>query len=131
MKKTITRKQVLKAIANEPLSAGSFIVNDNSKTYKQCSVCAVGAVLRSTLLEIDNPRDLDFFANRLTRTIRYGITETYIDYIDEILTTKNYLQALSIKFEWLCTQYKTMKTVRKHLAIWVKKNLPKEFEVQY
>lgn len=135
MKKTITRRQVLKAIANEPLEAGSFIeFNVDHKRYKTCNVCAVGAVLRSTLKHVDNPDTLYEIANKVTCEYifnEYGVSENYINLINSIIQNKSYLQALSVQFEYLSYKHKYLKVVRRKLANWVKASFPVSFVIKY
>jgi hypothetical protein len=48
MKKTITKKQILKAIDTENLYPGTWFEKTH-KNYKDCQVCAVGSVLRNSI----------------------------------------------------------------------------------
>lgn len=130
----ITKREVLKAIRTEPLKPG-FWMHADKRYFKNCSVCAVGAVLRNRievksvyptmLVDVFNRKVCNIMDSESSNyTVSLGVGE-----LDNILNQGLYLTALSNKFEALAEKYKTMRTVRKHLEIFVKKNFPKEFEV--
>jgi hypothetical protein len=124
-----TRKEVLRAIDTENLKAGTFIYTRDNKPYEECKVCIVGALVREKMNKDNSPMFLEDICNDLTNHNVFGVCHFYMYALDEILKEKEYLQALSIKFEFLCKKYKTMKPVRRLLKEWVKTNIPVSFEV--
>lgn len=89
MKYQIKKKQVLEAIASEPLAPGMFIDVDRNPN---CNVCAVGAVLRSEL------------GKKLTSDHGYAVcTDGYSVKSDlelkGIYQSENFLSILSCEFE--------------------------------
>lgn len=138
-----TRKEILATIKNEPLKKGYFIytedmaaVNAGNMTYEEvklkqdkCPACVVGNLLRSKLgKKMDGMPAFEFDDKCYEAT--YGEFIEGEAALPRLLEEENYLGALSSKFERLADKYKTMKTVRKHLAEWVKKNIPTEFTVK-
>lgn len=103
----ISRKKICEAIAKEPttrLNAGDFALSPSETGHvrsKSCSVCAVGAVMRSVL----NPRlyasDIETSA---VRTMRIEDPKKRSHYSGDIppkklLEKKQYMHALSSLFE--------------------------------
>ena len=82
---TISRKECINAIMNEPLKVSKWFHGRR----KDCSVCAVGAILRRT----DRTCQLDGDEATMMRDA------TNEEYIDIHLKDKNYLAALSCFFE--------------------------------
>lgn len=118
----IKRREILKAIRTERLKAGSFIQHSYGEYTDKCKVCAVGAVLRQK--GIDN-NDID--------TVAYWATGdgdvTEHGNFKMALAEKNYLSALSIKFEQLALKYGCGVRTRNKLCNFVKKNFPKQIKV--
>lgn len=128
----IKRAEILRAIRNEPLSNGHWIKPEGydefgyeagEKYNDKCAVCAVGAVLRTKGVPNNKiaERASDFFC-----------AETVDNTGDEMiaLEEKNYLLALSVKFEKLAERLGAGKRTRDQLALFVKKNFPKEIRVK-
>ena len=117
MKITITKKQIIEAINNEPLSNGLFVpFIPNPK----CTVCAVGAVLRTAGLHNQAIHDI---GDRLIGTGDCGTDSDYRKY----LAKKKYMLALSSKFETLAYQNEDMGFVRTKLTAFVNRNFPAKF----
>lgn len=121
----VTRKQILQAIRTEPLKAGNWIHSKgDTDPYlnivdKTCKVCAVGAVLRTAGVPDIQIRSYGFGINNSDRAISHkGDEKLELEY-------KNYLAALSIKFEKLARKLGAGKRTRDQLANFVKKNFPK------
>lgn len=128
----ITKAQVLEAIANEPLWPGNWVALfiPQDQTPDNCNVCAVGAVLRHKGL----PRDeITQAGDQLLD--RGDISSEYWENIPVLLKDKLYLNALSVKFEYLCEDHdyskaRGLKTIRKKLAQFVEENFPNSFDPQ-
>lgn len=129
MNKIIKRRQVIKALRTEKLATGQWFRHDSGATqgsYWDCSVCAVGAVMREVSIlkwceEQGQPPN--HIADRL------ALGACWDDDVDVYLQRKQYLSALSAKFETLCNRRGVTKKHREVLVEWVKKNFPVEFEV--
>lgn len=130
-----TRKQVLTAIRYENLESQHFYF-DNRINGGECTVCAVGGVLRRAGVPTGKITDR---AWQLIGGTNMAVSSE--QYLKDALAGKNYLQALSIKFESLSEKYvrggkggfrrkyKTGgKAIRKALAVFVKDEFPKEFK---
>lgn len=123
----ITKSQLLDAIETEPLRAGDIIKKVGSEDYNDCEVCAVGAILRRKLTHINE-------VNKLTEVAfsyldQYGYyCAGYIRRVPNLLKSKKYLNALSVKFENLSETNSILET-RKKLSRWVKRNFPESFTV--
>jgi hypothetical protein len=124
----ITRKQVLEAIRTEKLKPDHFVHGEydsaNSVTVFSpgCKVCAVGAVLRQAGVSNE---DMDYRAYSLIGGGNYCSGDD--EYVE--LANKNYLAALSIKFENLAKKNggagpKTKASLRN----FVRRHFPKVFE---
>lgn len=103
MKKSITKLDVVKALVNEPtLKRRSWfhIEPSRSTPKKNCSVCAVGSVLRAMSFEKWG-RKIKLNLNELgTCAVKTDdITDQDAEFIPEHLKDKNYLAALSCYFE--------------------------------
>ena len=100
MTKEITKQQVLKALRNEPLEGGQFFANDKPN----CNVCAVGAVLREVSFETwFKKMDIRFTVSRVVGDMVWLGGFSHIGDWRQALKDKQYLSALSIKFEKLLT----------------------------
>lgn len=160
----ISRARIIKAIQQEPirtLRAGNWIepgdrsTEDSKVTSKDCSVCAVGAVLRNAALAPSNK------VEKLYDAAHAGINDFYsaTTYPGEALNAQEYMTALSAFFEsesgrWTDTeeydvvgegQYRDatkyartkynkaydlfMEGVRKRTVAWVKANFPKTIQI--
>lgn len=135
----ITRREILKAIRTEKLKGDAFIhgkllpdtivfdpTNPNRVIYDHtCKVCAVGAVLRHKKIPDEQIEDAG-----------YGSIECFENYIgadgdeQKALDDKEWLLALSIKFEKLYKSYGGGKRTKEKLAAFVKRHFPKEIRVQ-
>jgi hypothetical protein len=137
MKIRIKREDVINAIKTEPLRGGQFF-HGVGYAISTCDVCAVGAVLRQAF----NKRNID---KELTNNTGFLATKNYtIGSEKNALADKNYLGALSCKFEDMCDKgakrngftvvmshsYNVTQSTRKSLVKWVKKNLPSYFMVE-
>lgn len=126
----VTRKQILQAIRTESLKAGAWIHEKNvfnedlgyniEVADDNCKVCAVGAVLRQAGVDSDEIRYMGDSLLNLTLTALNADGDEEAE-----LENKNYLGALSVKFEKLAKTYGAGKRTREKLAVFVKKNFPK------
>lgn len=141
MKKVvITKKQIIKAIMEEPYLAGGHYLNLSDLYYndtvplsetEECRVCAIGSVLRQKLIKysIDARKfvrltsDLDNIPSHSTRDDKLS---TYF------LEQKDYLSALSKEFESYVDygRIKVTNRIRVKLSKWVDKNFPNRFTVE-
>jgi hypothetical protein len=142
MNKTISRRDILTAIRNEPLNTGSFVNPKGvgpdgvegglgSVEDKNCTVCAVGAVLRKAGL---SNREIEEFGEALgdlgpITPTRYEIYSDVKGGLKELLKEKKYLHALSVKFEGQAHKTGVGKRTRKVLSLFVKKNFPKRIRL--
>jgi len=113
MKKSITKANVIKALKKEKLKCGWFFnSNVTINNVVDCSVCAVGAVLRHMSFE---KWAIEQCLN--TNGLGYAAVENkYIsEDINQLLKEKNYLGALSNYFEdYHGDRAKTIAFVKKH-----------------
>jgi hypothetical protein len=130
-----TRKQVLEAIRYEPLAPAHFY-DDFSATGGDRKVCAVGGLLRRAGVPVFQITD------RAWKLLGgHGTPVSSEADLEDALDNKNYLQALSIKYESLEAKgyvdsdgivRKRFKegglAIRRCLATFVKENFPKEFK---
>ena len=155
----ITKEQVIKAIATEPiLKSGAFFNSDKgNKTIHNCEVCVVGAVLRSVIkpsklnfLSLDifgedggDIVELDQKLGSLVREATFnhqsyvfdGNYDEDFDLIDSIIVLIDggyYLSALSSTFEHLVNREKKMGdiNIRFNLINMVEALFPKSFNVK-
>ena len=128
----ITRKEILKAIRTEKLQGGSFIearrisnfYGRNEYVYdSKCKVCAVGAILRQKGISDDKIQDTAYIATFLSDVDDNGDLEVALE-------VKDYMGALSIKFERLYLSYGGGKRTKEKLAQFVKTNFPKEIRIK-
>lgn len=120
----ITRKEVLKAIRTENLKEGSPISDRDGVLDKECKVCAVGAVLRQKGIDDESIHSTFYQVTFGT----YGVDGTGDEH--KALRDKEYLGALSIKFEKLAANYGCGKRTRTRLTEFVKDNFPKQFNTR-
>lgn len=132
--KTMTRRQVIRALRTEKLAGGYFvdhyIWNDKKFTSfpsesKDCTVCAVGALLR--YCGMSNSKISDW-------TDKFGdfgaFDPTYIGAsTQELLDNKQYLHALSFEFETVVEKLGKGKRMREHMVKFVKNNFPKTIKI--
>ena len=98
MTKEITKQQVLEALWNEPLEGGQFFATDEPN----CKVCAVGAVLRVVSFETwFKKMDIRFTVSRIVGDMVCPSGYSYVGDWRYALNHKDYLSALSMKFEKL------------------------------
>lgn len=131
----IEKKTVIKALKTEPLQYGTFF-DTAVLSERNCSVCAVGAVIRKSLGRKINKSldicskfgiDLSWYCQELTQN-------KYVGYTPEgLLKNKNYLGALSCYFEsFFSKDYDRNVTleIREKLIEFAKKNFPTRFKVR-
>lgn len=121
----ITRDDVLKAIREEPLIATDWI-GWRTPENGGCPVCAVGAVLRHKGLD---DLEIPYTAYTVTKG-KFIASES----IPAALAAKNYLGALSIKWErmtemkkpseWYFFQPKELDKFKPEFMRWILDNLP-------
>lgn len=125
-RKTVSKKEVLAAMRYGPLNSGNWITyNING----ECQVCAVGAVLRRVHFS-DNA--IENFGSSLAdkgRVTPYLMGDGIHEAIIEFLNKKQYLRALSIKFENQVDKTGTGKKTREVMTNFVKKNFPKRIKL--
>jgi len=107
----ITRNQIIKALATEPLKAGNWI---QCKADLNCKVCAVGAIVRSRLTSAQekklNIEEYNFYKESLLKDKFSDICEKLIasnynfflslsDKISYLIENEDYMSALSSYFE--------------------------------
>lgn len=130
--KTITKKDVVKALESEPLVSGDWF---GDLGQKHCNVCAVGAVLRKVsfekwLIKIDMGGYVWEIAKIFGWTLRDASTDATITAF-ALIKRKRYMEALSNKFERMTINPPDVinDTKRKKLISWVKKYFPTKFEL--
>ncbi len=135
---TVTKAQIIDAVKNEPLlSSGFFFATHgpvSESDLQSCKVCAVGSVLRRTigLSELhDQVNDWDGITNlgAAVTANRYASHDDLTQAVD----SKNWMGALSIKFEQLCEENydhveseDNMHLVREELSNYVDTTFPNE-----
>lgn len=134
----VTKKQIIKAISTEHLKPGYWILPQGFKNIlgeggkkpisNKCTVCAVGAVLRSALPRNTRAEYLDNIAWDVTGN--RAIPNTDED-VFEVLKEKNFLGALSLYFEDACTKAggKATPAVRKKTIAFVEAHFPDKLEL--
>jgi len=138
MRKTITRREVLKAIRTEPLKRGKWVQMDVYKSFvpssdPKCEVCAVGAVLRHAGL---NNEQISEFGDQMVSGPFPCVGDCFDyrefeDAVKQALKEKRYLYALSLKFERHAKRLGKGRRIRNLLANFVKRNFPKSVKVSY
>lgn len=124
----INKSTVKKALKTEPLKSGMFFqfsYGDEMNT-KNCSVCAVGAVIRTHLKKQVKKYNLSLlcdYGSEITKYRNRGIT-----LLDRELKCKNYLGALSIYYEYHSNVYDD-KELRNVCIEFVTKHFPTRFKV--
>ena len=136
MNKTISRRDILTAIRNEPLKRGSWVYmygrNDFSEGDKRCEVCAVGAILRQGGF---SNYEIDYFGGALLNSgpISPDSSEfnesSLTNGLKQLIKEKKYIHALSVKFEDQASRTGAGKITRKVLSLFVKKNFPKRIRL--
>lgn len=134
MKKVITRATVIEAIKTENLVPGKWFQDMNN--VWNCSVCAVGAVIRkASALKYCDYNGLN--VNDVIWDLVDGEEVTDSIHIPRLLKRKNYLAALSAKFESMFVRdlYGSVilfnsNEIKDKLIEWVKKNLPVKFTIE-
>lgn len=131
----ITKAQVIKAIETEPLlKGGEFFAVDKNNLFDalidECPVCVVGAVLRQTgVVNTKTPFYTARDAAEMATKYQYSIDD--LETPAELIKDKNYLGALSVKFEKLTVAGDKPVTParRRTLVAFVEKYFPKSFTV--
>jgi hypothetical protein len=120
----VTKQEILDAIKSENLIGGhgpiSGIYNPQTGAYyydDACPVCAVGAVLRQTGVESNN---ISYAFHMVVKNEDADVNAS----VEYALSKRNWMAAMSIKFEQLYYKEADKTVVRKKLATFVKKNLP-------
>lgn len=120
MIKTITRALVIKALKTETLRRGNWFAGEQKK---DCSVCAVGAVLRHCSFETW-ARKKSFGLNSLGwEAVKDAdrVNGSQIEDTEILLEDKNYLAALSNYFE--------LGNSKNKCIAFVEENFPKSFKL--
>lgn len=147
----ISKAKIIEAIEKEPitrLEPGTWIDNEqgytvgSSKKEKNCSVCAVGAVMRNACL---NPKQDAYRVEAAASAAVGNINCTSNSSL--ALSHKNYMAALSAEFEsgagdlmmpgsasknhrdWQEVSTKEKRELKKQVISFVKKNFPKFVEI--
>ncbi len=113
MIKTITKKQVIKALKTEPLTKGSYFHSQIIKGYK-CDVCAVGAVLRHMSFEkwaLENRLSTNALGTIATKGLSIGSNHK------NLIKNGNYFGALSCYFEAGHSKSKCIQYVEKNFPL--------------
>jgi hypothetical protein len=124
----IKRREILEAIRTEKLLAGGSFIHGRKDSLgnriidRNCKVCAVGALLRLKGIDSDL---ITLTAHDITGD--YGLTQDSNEF--EALKKKQYINALSIRFERLYEKQGAGKKTRETLARFVKRHFPKEIRV--
>jgi len=116
----ITRSDVLRAIAKEPLKPGAYVRSDG-KDPGDCSVCAVGAVLRYKGLHNDRLQSAGDYVTQGKAVIDFAPGRSWHTTVETELEKKNYLGALSCFYEKIAP---SRSRIRDRLRKWVQENLP-------
>lgn len=121
----VTKQQILDAIKSENLVGGQGPINGRydpqTGAYRydsQCAVCAVGAVLRQTTPLEGVEISYAFHVAVKNEDANAGAS------VEEALKKKNWMAALSIKFEQLYRDEDDKAVARKKTATFVERNLP-------
>lgn len=135
-RKTVTKKEILEAIKKEPLKAGSWVKMDDfgdPVKDKNCTVCAIGAVLRRA--KYSNQQAWEFGGCLMNSDAVAPLDEECVDLgveknlVERLLSEKKYLHALSVRFEGQALRTGVGKRTRKILTDFVKKNLPDQVKL--
>lgn len=135
---TITRSQAIQAVMSEPLRNGPFVEGSLPTSHisadPNCTVCAVGAVLRRTGL---CNQDVAEVACELLAECHHeedpgfdnvSFTEFDLEHIGDMASDGHYLEALSSLFEGLCLLVPPEAT-RSILASFIEHNFPEILEI--
>jgi len=120
----ITKDEIIKALATEPLCGGTWIQNDGCKT------CAVGSLFKNHFDQTD-------LINFLDNTVRYACLEDYWDDDDDsdedmicdMLDGGLYLSALSSYFEKMDSRYSPTEETRIELINFVEAEFPDVIDI--
>lgn len=135
MKNTISKKDILKAINTEPLAYGEWVKMDKDgsgwptiiSSDKNCSVCAVGSILRQAGLTNKRIHDFGF------EMLHHGsvtANDPYLEHsLKDALKNKEYLHALSIKFENQANKIGVNKRTRSALTKFIEVNFPNRIKL--
>jgi len=140
--KIVTRRQIVSALQKESLTSGYFFEID-PKSIMRCEVCAVGAVLRQTSFirklisikgcNIDNTLGVDNLGKGLCRNAYASDSMFDVDgTIEQELNNKNYMGALSMKFESLMGNAvgdRATVKIKRQLIEFVKNKFPKSIKI--
>ena len=126
MKKTITKKQVIEALSTESISQRDIF----SSNKANCSVCAVGAVLRKVSFEkwLRKYKLRKYSTIRIISIFNFRTMTCYNpDTVNFLLKEKRYLEALSCRFERITVvnSYSIAKLIK-----WVDDNFPTKFVLE-
>lgn len=114
-----TRRDIIRAIRTEPMKAGSWVSYTTRTKDGTCKVCAVGAVLR------ERGNTDGQICNLAWKIAPNGTVEN--EEIPLLLKNKDYISALSAKFEYLARKYGNGKRTKEKLVDFVKSNFPVSF----
>ena len=129
----IEKKTVIKALKTENLEYESFFSASEDVSHRQCSVCAVGAIIRKSLgrkmkkiIKNGYPTILSLYCIELTDGAYIG------ENVKKLLKNKNYLGALSCYFESFSDDFdgNVVPEVEEKLVEFVRKNFPTRFKVK-
>lgn len=121
----ITREQMKTAVMMEPLRSGRWVHFDGYGD-QDCSVCAVGAALRTAGVHLQDIRTAVFPAMAaVPRKLKFS-TESSEHDIQELLKLGHYLMALSARFESWSGEESVDATpeLRCKLVDWIDANMP-------
>ena len=128
MKTVIKRRDIYKALRTEKLSGGSFFTIEYlfDTSIASCSVCAVGAILRSCAFSPDTSVvEARWVACQATSGMAIGSED-----IEEHLKRHRYLSALSCYFEAeMLERRRVTKAFREKLVEFVRDNFPPTISV--
>jgi hypothetical protein len=134
--KYISKKKVLEAIKNEPLYSGEWAkIDANGKVMrdKDCPVCAVGATLRKAGFSNNEVsrfgRKMSDHGDVAPDFLSWEGAKDMKQYVLNCLANKEYLHALSIKFEDQADKTGVGKKTRSVLVNFVEKNFPNRIKL--
>lgn len=133
MKKTITKAKIIEAIMTEPLASGNWFKRDYTnigEDYSNCTACAVGAVVRKASFVGEYQERVvsqlcDYMYDKESEGYLYDNARS----IRRSLKDKQWLPALSSKFESLFRYTPVDNSGRKRLANWVRRNFPSRITI--
>lgn len=139
MNKTISKAKCIEAVKTEPLRGGHWVQSFELRpdSQRNCSVCAVGAVLRKAGCD---DYSMDEVASRLV-VLALAYSHNAAREIRKALKEKRHLDALSMYFESLANpqdpgatlspilEGKNLSRIRSKLVKFIDKNFPKRIEL--